>query len=208
MVKIKICGLRRAEDTAYVNVHKPDYIGFVFAPSKRQVSVAQAAALREKLDKNILCVGVFVNETKETVCKTAHTVGLDVLQLHGDEDLSYIRALKQMTSRAVWKALRVKNKREILMAARLPVDKIILDSYSNTMYGGTGHTFDWSLLDQLDPDFLKQRVIISGGLNLNNVGLFLDHTKPYGIDVSSGVETGGYKDEEKISTFIKTAQGL
>ena len=122
-LKVKMCGMRRKEDIAYANEVKPDAVGYIFFPkSKRYVTGQQAKELNTNLDQNILSVGVFVNETTEKVVEIAKQVPLDVIQLHGDEDQTYIEQLKQQTDKEIWKAVRVKDTKDIKVAEKLPVD--------------------------------------------------------------------------------------
>ena len=145
-MKLKLCGIRRLEDIGYINEFPPDYIGFVFAESKRQVSVEQAATLAQSLHPGIQTVGVFVNAPLEHLLQTAERVRLDILQLHGDEDASYIHALRQRTKCPIWKAVRVTNAESIRRAEKLPADLLLLDSFSPAVYGGSGQIADWNAI--------------------------------------------------------------
>ena len=123
-LKVKMCGMRRKEDIAYANEVKPDAIGYIFfSKSKRYVTGQQARELDQNLDQKILSVGVFVNETIEKVTEIANEVPLDVIQLHGDEDVIYIEQLRQQTDKEIWKAVRVKDTKDIKEAQQIPVDK-------------------------------------------------------------------------------------
>ena len=125
-LKVKMCGMRRKEDIAYANEVKPDAIGYIFfSKSKRYVTGQQARELDQNLDQKILSVGVFVNETIEKVTEIANEVPLDVIQLHGDEDVIYIEQLRQQTDKEIWKAVRVKDTKDIKEAQQLPVDKLL-----------------------------------------------------------------------------------
>ena len=129
MKKVKICGLRRPEDIQMVNRLKPDYAGFVFAASSRQVTISQAEKLSGLLDSDICPVGVFVNEDPEIVAKIAESGIIRLIQLHGEEDAEYIQELKKKTGRLVMKAVRVKDTEAILEAEQLPCDYLLLDTY-------------------------------------------------------------------------------
>ena len=148
-LKVKMCGMRRKEDIAYANEVKPDAIGYIFfSKSKRYVTGQQARELDQNLDQKILSVGVFVNEIIEKVTEIANEVPLDVIQLHGDEDVIYIEQLRQQTDKEIWKAVRVKDTKDIKEAQQLPVDKLLLDTFTEgkDMYGGTGKVMNYDCL--------------------------------------------------------------
>lgn len=197
MSKIKICGLSRLCDIDFVNRYKPDYIGFVFAKSKRQVTDEQAKALKARLDTAILAVGVFVNDSIEHIEFLCESGIIDVVQLHGDEDERYIRELKSRVQNPVIKAVRVQSSEDILTAEKLPCDMLLLDTYTKGMYGGSGSTFDHKLIPPL-----KKPFFVAGGLNLDNIHAVCG-CGYYGLDISSGVETDGFKDENKIKRIIE-----
>ncbi len=202
--KIKICGLKRKKDIEIVNKYRPDYIGFVFAESKRKVIKEQAMELRKILNSDILAVGVFVNEDIDKIVDLVEDKVIDLIQLHGDEDKEYIIKLREALSTKqidakIIKAIRVEsgdNVKEILMRNDL-LDYILFDTYSSKEYGGTGQAFDWNILKDI-----KQQFFLAGGLNSENVNDAIKTCNPYVVDVSSAVETDGYKDEEKIKEFI------
>lgn len=202
MVKVKICGLRRKEDIEYANELKPDYVGFVFAKSKRQIEVEQALDLISLLDKEIKTVGVFVNEPVENALKIAQTLNLDVLQFHGDETQDYIDNFKNFT---VWKAIRIKDKEDLEKTKEFKVNSFVFDTLTKNEYGGTGKTFNWEVLKGFE---LNVPIILAGGLNENNVEEAIKIVNPYGVDVSSGVETEGYKDFKKLKSFIEKVRGI
>jgi phosphoribosylanthranilate isomerase len=202
MTKVKICGLTREVDIEYVNELKPDYIGFVFAKSKRKISDEDALSLREKLDKNIKVVGVFVNESIEAVREIAEKVKLDVLQFHGEEGMDYISNFKDFE---VWKAISVNCEEDFAKLDEFKKIRILLDSKVEGMLGGTGQTFDWNLLKKYD---FNNNIILAGGLNSENVELSTKFVQSYAVDVSSGVETDGVKDYNKIKKFIEKVRGL
>lgn len=202
--KIKICGLKRKKDIEIVNKYRPDYIGFVFAESKRKVIKEQAMELRKILNSDILAVGVFVNEDIDKIVDLVEDKVIDLIQLHGDEDKEYIIKLREALSTKqidakIIKVIRVEsgdNVKEILMRNDL-LDYILFDTYSSKEYGGTGQAFDWNILKDI-----KQPFFLAGGLNSENVNDAIKTCNPYVVDVSSAVETDGYKDEEKIKEFI------
>ncbi len=205
MLKVKICGLTRAADIAAVNAARPDYIGFVFAQSRRRISPETARELRALLAPAIHAVGVFVNERAEEVAGLAHAGVLDAVQLHGDEDAAYIRALRALLPREtpVIKAVRVRDAAQILQADALPCDYLLLDTYDPASAGGVGKTFDWRLIPSgIKPYFL------AGGLSCENVARAVRACAPCCVDVSSGVETEGKKDAGKIERFVRLARSV
>ncbi len=200
-MEIKICGIRREEDIEIINKYKPEYIGFIFAPTRRYVSPNDAAKLKEKLNGDTKTVGVFVDEKPEKVREIAETVGLDVIQLHGGEDAEYIKKLN--TKCEIWKAVRVKD--DGVIPDTKGADKILLDKYSEEELGGTGKAFDWLRAGDAK---IKKPVILAGGLNSENVKRGIEIFSPVCVDVSSSVETNGVKDEKKIKEFTDTVRGL
>ncbi|MBU9737995.1 phosphoribosylanthranilate isomerase [Diplocloster agilis] len=202
MTKVKICGLRTPDDIGYVNQLKPDYAGFVFAPSKRQVSLLLALRMRVRLAPQIRAVGVFVNEPLETVAALCRQKIIDIVQLHGDEDASYIGRLKEQTAVPVIRAVRVQNKEQVLEAEQLPCDYLLLDTFVEGQYGGSGKQFDPSLI----PEQLQKPYFLAGGLDEHNVREILTRCRPFAVDVSSGVETNGYKDFDKIRRFLEAVR--
>ena len=200
MTKIKICGLTREADIDIVNELRPDYVGFVFAKSKRQVSRVQALALKARLNPEIKAVGVFVNEAVETVAGIANEATIDLIQLHGDEDAEYCQSLRALTKAPLIKAVRVKDEKSLDGIEAYDCDYYLFDTHSDKEYGGTGKAFDQSVL--LSKDFNKP-FFIAGGLDAANVAVTIKNTEPYGVDVSGGVETAGYKDYDKVKIFIQ-----
>ena len=200
-MKIKICGLSRIEDICCVNIYKPDYIGFVFAASKRQIDEETARILKALLDPSIKAIGVFVNANAESIVRLAKGGIIDGAQLHGDEDEDFIKALKSKIDIPLIKAIRVSSKerlnQELKIISKLPVDQVLLDCYNYEEYGGSGKRFNWDYLDEIDiPYFL------AGGICLENLGDALAKA-PYAIDLSSGVESKGLKDIKKIKAVIE-----
>ena len=207
MVKLKICGMRRSEDIEMANRHKPDYIGFVFAESPRKVSFEQAKELSELLSDEIVPVGVFVNEHMKLIVDLFKDGIIEMAQLHGDEDEKYIRNLKDKSIEETGKQIPVINAIEIKDGADYndellkwrdsASDYFILDSGK-----GSGKTFDWSLLDK-ESEFFKNSIFLAGGLNSENLALAIEEFNPFAVDLSSSVETDGFKDEEKIKEIIE-----
>ena len=193
--KIKLCGLSRECDIEAANQLLPEYIGFVFAKkSIRYVSPDQAAALRKQLAPQILAVGVFVNETPENVARLLAAGVIDIAQLHGSADEAYIEKLRTLTDKPIMKAFSVKEEQDIYRAAESSADFVLLDAGS----GGTGTAFDWNLLAQMERPYF-----LAGGLDATTVGEAVKRWKPYAVDVSSGIETDGHKDVEKMRAFVQ-----
>jgi phosphoribosylanthranilate isomerase len=203
-MKIKMCGLRRPDDIIYANEYLPDYIGFVFAESRRKVSGEEAKNLGAQLDPFIKKVGVFVNEPVRSLITISKQAGLDIIQLHGDEGEEYIKEVKHETGKELWKAVRVRMVKDIQEAQRLPADKLLLDSFSEESYGGTGKVMDFAVLDQAD---IRKPYFIAGGLTVENLPEILKKAEPYGIDISSRIETEGVKDREKMLKVIQCVRG-
>jgi phosphoribosylanthranilate isomerase len=199
MAKVKICGLRNEEDIEIANALLPDYAGFVFCPSKRQVGIGKASALCAALDSRIKKAGVFVNQTRDFIEEAQRECELDVVQLHG-----YEAPEECVYGCEVWKAIRVKSVASIVLADSYNTDKILFDAYDANKYGGSGKTFNWELLHFFND---KDRLILAGGLSPGNVGDAVRIVSPYAVDVSSGVETDGRKDFEKVKLFIEKARG-
>ena len=203
--KVKMCGISKVETIPAIVDAKPDYIGLVFAPSKRQVTVEQAKILVEELHKQyavrynsetIKIVGVFVNETIENLLKIAEEVKLDVIQLHGDEDESFIQILKEQSNVEVWKAVQVRSAADAEKWIDSSADMLLFDAYHKDERGGTGEVFDWSSLDEFERPFM-----LAGGIDSTNVARAIRTVRPYGIDISSGIETNSVKDDEKMKAF-------
>ncbi len=193
---IKICGLKTQDDIAYVNEFKPDYIGFVFAKGrKRTIDGETARLLKEHLDKGIKAVGVFVDDPLDEVLSLLEDNIIDMAQLHGDEDEAYIKGLKEKTDKPVIKAFVVKEDTDIGLINNSSADMILLDSGQ-----GSGKKLNEALIRSVKRDY-----ILAGGLSPENVdGVLLNRSnRLIGLDVSSGVETDGAKDREKIELFIK-----
>ena len=217
--KVKMCGISKVETIPAVVEAKPDYMGLVFAPSKRQVTVDQAKTLVEELhrgyaqkygsdtehDKNdtIKTVGVFVNETVDNLITIANEANLDAVQLHGDEDEAFIQSLKERTNVEVWKAIQIRSAADVEEWIDSSADMLLFDAYHKDERGGTGEVFDWSSLDAFERPFM-----LAGGIDSTNVARAIRTVRPYGIDISSGIETNGVKDDEKITAFTKIVKSI
>ena len=210
--KVKMCGISKVETIPAVVEAKPDYMGLVFAPSKRQVTVEQAKMLVEALHKqckeqnnmvSIKTVGVFVNETLDNLVTIANEANLDVVQLHGDEDEAFIQSLKERTNVEVWKAVQIRRAADAEAWIDSSADMLLFDAYHKDERGGTGDVFDWSCLDTFERPFM-----LAGGIDSTNVARAIRTVRPYGIDISSGIETNGVKDDEKITAFTKIVKSI
>lgn len=217
--KVKMCGISKVETIPAVVEAKPDYMGLVFAPSKRQVTVDQAKTLVEELhkqytkrynngaeqsnDDEIKTVGVFVNETLDNLVTIATEVNLDVVQLHGDEDEAFIQSLKERTNVEVWKAVQIRSAADAEAWIDSSADMLLFDAYHKDERGGTGEVFDWSCLDVFERPFM-----LAGGIDSTNVARAIRTVRPYGIDISSGIETDGVKDDEKIKAFTNIVRTI
>lgn len=199
MTLVKICGLTRPEDIDAVNSLSPDMAGFVFyGPSRRCVTRDAARELGSGLDPSIVKVGVFVDEDPLVIADLVGSGIIDAVQLHGVEDGAYIHGLRRLIDAPVIKTFLVRDRRDIEAANRSDADYVLLDAGM-----GSGRTFDWSLLEDMDRDY-----ILSGGLNPENIRDAVEMLHPYGVDVSSGVETDGRKDPSKMSAFLRTVHGI
>lgn len=192
MTKIKLCGLTRQEDITAANVLEPDFVGFVFAPkSRRYVTAEQAKALRNHLLPSIQAVGVFVDEEPERVAALLEAGIIDLAQLHGREDEGYLERLRALTGKPIIQAFPIKTPNDLERTQSSSADYILLDSGA-----GTGTTFDWGLLTSV-----RRPYFLAGGLGPDNVVQAVRTLHPWGVDVSSGIETGGVKDFHKMAAF-------
>lgn len=207
-VKAKICGLKTVADVEKVNKYLPDYVGFVFADTRRFVTDEQALQMKEALDKRIMTIGVFVDEPQEHIISLCKKNIIDLIQLHGSESEEYIHRLKQKTEAPVIKAVRVRDAEEIIGLMSDEADYMLYDTYKKGEPGGTGERFLLEILEQAI-EGVKQsgrRVkpyFIAGGLDPGNVEEIIKRADCYAVDVSTGVETDGVKDEIKIKEFIE-----
>ncbi|MBR6239477.1 MAG: phosphoribosylanthranilate isomerase [Clostridia bacterium] len=193
MTLIKLCGMMTEDDIAEANRLRPDMIGFIFVPnSRRYVPSEKAYKLRRKLDRRIKAAGVFVNEEPEKISRAVKDGIIDLIQLHGDEDDAYIRALREETDTKIIKAFRIRNRNDVMDTLRSSADMILFDSGA-----GEGRLLDWDLLKDIERPF-----ILAGGLDQENVKRAVMTLRPFGVDVSSGIETDGKKDPVKMKAFI------
>ena len=196
MVKIKICGLRRLEDISIVNRYKPDYVGFVFADSKRKVSHDFAYEMKSNLSSDIVSVGVFVDADIGEIVELFDRGIIEIAQLHGLESEDYINKLRENTNGElkIINAIEMSDEMDLLEYDNSISDYLLLDSGK-----GSGKTFDWGLIRK----DLNKEFFLAGGINISNIADAIEEFNPYAIDLSSGVETDGFKDELKIKEIME-----
>ena len=198
MTRIKLCGMSRMEDINAVNRILPHDIGFVFYErSRRYVSPEQAAKLRERLNPSVRAIGVFVDELPDRVAEYLRRGMIDAAQLHGSEDNSYIEALRRRCSAPVIKAFRIKKPDDLAAAKESIADELLLDAGA-----GDGEPLEWTWLKDFSGSYY-----LAGGLHPGNVAQAIACLHPRGVDVSSGIETDGIKDEEKMRAFADAVRG-
>lgn len=202
-------------DIEYANRIKPDFVGFIFANTRRKISAAQAKQFREALDAEIPAVGVFVNEDIPVITSLVQNGCIDMIQLHGEEDADYIRRLREVCDVPVIKAVKVQTVEQIRKAAGLPVDYLLLDTYREGVLGGTGEAFDWELLreakaaagDAAEGELFGKPYFLAGGLHAGNLREAAA-LGSYGLDISSGIETDGSKDFTKMVEVMKLLRSI
>lgn len=196
--KIKICGIKTLAEIEIINKYPISYAGFIFADSKRQVSIDRVILMKDRLRNDIKKVGVFVNEKKEVINEVIEKCELDIIQLHGDETIDFC----QKFNIEVWKSISVKNEKDIENGKKYSkyVDKILLDTFNEKLKGGSGKKFNWEIAKNLSKDF---NIILAGGINKDNILEAINIVKPEIIDVNSGVEKNLIKNEEKIRELFE-----
>lgn len=193
MTKIKLCGLSRLCDIEAVNELRPEYVGFVFVnTSKRYISQEKAKELKKRLAPEIKTVRVFADKHPEQIAEICRKGIVDMVQLHGGEDEAYIRRLKALMAQPVIRAFCIRTAKDADKAEKCPADYILLDSGA-----GSGTTFDWKLVQNVERPYF-----LAGGLHIGNIKKAVEQLNPYGVDVSSGVETDGWKDKRKMQALI------
>lgn len=193
MTKIKLCGLSRICDIDAANAQRPEYVGFVFwKKSKRYVTPEHAALLKQHLAPGIAAVGVFIDEDVREVAKLMNDGIIDIAQLHGGEDENYIATLRGLAKGGIIKAYRVKSDADIDAAKHSTADYVLLESGA-----GTGQAFDWRLIRDIGRPYF-----LAGGLDASTAGGAIERFHPFAVDVSSGIETDGIKDENKMAAFV------
>ena len=198
MTKIKICGLSRPCDVAYVNEARPDFCGFVIGvpQSRRNVTPETARSLRKALDPAIHPVGVFVDAPPALIAALTRDGTLSAVQLHGQEDNDYLARLREVTDKPVIQAFRIRGAGDLERAAESTADILLLDNGT-----GTGQSFDWSLIRDIERPW-----ILAGGLGPSNVAEAVRRFRPYAVDLSSGAETDGLKDPEKMMLCVEAVR--
>ena len=204
-MKIKFCGIRRLEDVAAVNLCQPDYMGMILSGGfRRSISQEQAQRLVQEKSDAIAAVGVFVNESSETICRMAEQLHLQVIQLHGNESAEQIQTLQQKTGLPVWKALRIGTLEELEAAGTNPADCLILEGKTGAGIGGTGVCADWELLARHGWNRL---FFLAGGLQPENVLEAIATVSPTGVDFSSGIEEDGVKSLRRMKQLMTLIRG-
>ena len=199
MQKIKICGLFRERDIDFVNEAMPDYIGFVFAKSHRQITKEQASIFKKRLNDNIISVGVFVDNKIEEIQKLYNDKIISVAQLHGNEDSDYILNLRKNNNLKIIKAINLNTFKNIEQLENINADFLLFDSGN----GGTGKTFNWNTIPKI-----KKSFFLAGGLDINNIAQAIQTVNPYAVDLSTGVETNGVKDKQKILNIVRRVKNV
>jgi phosphoribosylanthranilate isomerase len=199
MVKIKICGIRRFEDIKIVNKYKPDFIGFVFADSKRKISHGLAGELKDNLSHDIISVGVFVDASQDEILELFDEGIIEIAQLHGHENEQYIKTIKEKTDNKlkIINAIEISEDTDLSEYDSSVADYLLLDSGK-----GSGKTFDWRLIRK----DLKKEFFLAGGLNSSNISQAIGEFNPYGVDLSSSLETDGFIDENKIRKIMEVVK--
>lgn len=194
--EIKICGIKTTEEIQLINGYPLQYIGFIFAKSKRQVTTEQAAALRKQVREDIKVVGVFMDQPVDFILEAIHTCGLDRVQLHGAESDALIRQMPV----PVWKSIAVKDQESLKKLTAYPgAEGLLLDTFHKGATGGTGKVFNWNLVKDLS---LRQQLILAGGLTPDNVTEAIDAVHPDVLDLNSGLETDLMKDPVKVARLF------
>ena len=205
LMKIKFCGIRRLEDVAAVNLCQPDYMGMILSGGfRRSISQEQAQCLVQEKSDAIAAVGVFVNESSETICRMAEQLHLQVIQLHGNESAEQIQTLQQKTGLPVWKALRIGTLEELEAAGTNPADCLILEGKTGAGIGGTGVCADWELLARHS---WNRSFFLAGGLQPENVLEAIATVSPTGVDFSSGIEEDGVKSLRRMKQLMTLIRG-
>ncbi|WP_126427284.1 phosphoribosylanthranilate isomerase [Brevibacillus marinus] len=206
MTRVKICGVRDARTLQLLAAQNVDYVGFVFAASRRRVSPQAVREMLQRVPEHPPAVGVFVNPSREELAEALACVPLQVIQLHGEEPPDVCAEVRARYQRAVWKAIRVRDGAalaEEVSRYQPHVDAFLFDTYDPNLAGGTGRRFSWERIPELAALAGSVPFFVAGGIDCDNVGSLLTAYAPPAIDVSSGVETDGVKDEQKIRTFLE-----
>ncbi|HLJ67012.1 MAG TPA: phosphoribosylanthranilate isomerase [Chloroflexota bacterium] len=200
MTRVKICGIRRVDDAVAAVGAGADMLGFVFAPSRRRIDpeAARDIVVEARHHGSARMVGVFVDEPAAEIERIAQACELDYVQLSGDEPDAVLRALSYPTIKALHVSAATTPEELVARADAIAADMLLLDTAAQGLRGGSGVPFDWSVIPRLD-----RPVLLAGGLHAGNVREAIDRAHPWGVDVSSGVETGGEKDPYRIHEFVR-----
>ncbi|MCY3039244.1 phosphoribosylanthranilate isomerase [Aerococcus sp. Group 2] len=200
-MKLKICGLKRSVDISYCNPLPIDYVGFIvdYPKSQRSVSLSTLNDLSQAVDPKIQKVGVFVNYNLEVIADLLNEGVIDIAQLHGQESPADIIYLQNLTNKSIWKSFAISEASDLAKAKTSPADQILLD-YKEA---GSGKSFNWELLEDFDRPF-----ILAGGLNANNIKAAMEQVNPIGLDLSTGVESQGYRDPKKIKAIVRMVKNV
>lgn len=197
--KIKLCGLCRPEDIRWAGEAKPDFAGFILTPGfRRSITKIQASRFRERLNPEIPAVGVFVNASREEMVSFLKEDIIQMVQLHGDESEEDVRYLKEASGKPVIKAVKVHSRQDADAWLNSRADYLVFDGGA-----GAGRTFDWKLLEHVKRDYF-----LAGGLNAGNLAEALERLHPWAVDLSSGVETEGFKDKMKMKEAVRLVRRL
>jgi phosphoribosylanthranilate isomerase len=202
MTKVKVCGIQHLETAQWAVDAGADAVGFIFADSRRRITLEKAAAISDSLPESILRIGVFVNASKKELQSAVKMANLDYVQLHGDESPAFCRDLNI----PYIKAVSIKEKNDLDILPEFGEEMILVDSGKGPYRGGNGTSFDWDYLRDYHSN--NRRLILAGGLKKENIREAIKKVRPYMVDVSSGVESGGIKDKEKIVEFIKEVREI
>lgn len=200
---VKICGIKTIEAAQVASEAGTDFLGFVFAPSKRRIQPEVAKRIAQAIPSHIKKVGVFVNDSVAHMLEIGAQVGLDIIQLHGDEPTEVAGQLIKESYQVI-RAISADRLDRFTQEKFYPYDYVLIDSPPKTFRGGSGETFNWEILNDLPID--RRKLILAGGLTPENVQEAIQIVKPAGVDVSSGVETNGIKDHQKIKAFLRHAR--
>lgn len=201
-MKVKVCGITNVEDALTASKFGADALGFIFYKnSKRFVEYEKAKIIIQSLPSSVIKVGVFVNEDSEIINNVSTNIGLNIIQLHGNESSEFIKKIKL----PVWKVFRVNEDFDFKIIEKYKDCEFMFDTFSDISYGGTGNTFDWTII----PEDFKNKIILAGGVSLNNIEEIYNNISPAWIDVSSSLEKyPGKKDEIKLKEFFKAINKL
>lgn len=200
-IRIKICGLKSIDDILMINKFDIDYVGFVFAESKRKITVEKAVKMKQLLRHDIKAVGVFADMDINNIINISNKTKIDIIQLHSNETDEMCKTIKKLIKKPVWKSISIKNKESVHLIDKYKnVDGFVLDTFSKNLRGGSGITFNWEFVKGVSQKFF---VVLAGGINEDNITEAYNVVKPNVIDLSSSVETDGKKDYKKVKSLMR-----